>query len=47
MHRRIGRAMFAQAVEEKGYPPQKGSKFWEETVRDVAVAIKYYLEDTR
>jgi hypothetical protein len=46
MIKRIGKAMFAEAVERKGYPPQKGPKFWIETVHDVATAIKYYLEDT-
>lgn len=46
MIKRLGKAMFVQAVEQKGYPAQKGPKFWIDTVRDVAGEIKHYLEQT-
>jgi len=47
MHRRIGKAFFAQAVEQKGLVGQgRPPSHYINIVRDVAVAIKLYLEDT-
>lgn len=46
MYRKLGAAFFAQAVEKNGIMFAKNPAHFERIVRDVAVAIHYYLEDT-
>jgi hypothetical protein len=46
MYERIGRAFWQQAVSQQGiFGAQRAPSHYTKIVKDVACAIKYYIED--